>query len=487
MIDNRFAFGVVGGLGALAGADFLQHLIRATAVKAERYAVTFEHQSFPGDCLRADTSYDPTGRKLHVFSLIRRLEMRGVDVILLPCFISQTFLGEIVPNVGTPIFGLMDALRAKLGADHPGVERIGVLTSDYVRERGLFERTFQGTHNIVYPDDGGQRDLMEAVYAAGGIKSGRNIPELLQRLQAVCVGLIAKSCEIIIPGFTELSLVHAGLAGAVSVPLINVNACYADFSLYQPAERLRKPFKVGVVGGVGPLATVDFMGKVVRLTEAGRDQDHIKMIVEQNPQIPDRTEHLLQSGTDPTIALFATCKKLEAAEADLIAIPCNTAHAFVDRMQAHLRVPVLNMLDETMAQVAGLYPGQLVGLLATSGTIASGVYAEAAERAGVQMIVPDETNQVLVMEAIYGATGVKAGFTTGQCRDELEKAIVHLAQRGARVVVLGCTELPLLFPNSKHSDAGGTMVALLDPTMLLAAACVRHAQAARAPAILAVP
>jgi aspartate racemase len=194
----------------------------------------------------------------------------------------------------------------------------------------------------------------------------------------------------------------------------------------------------------------------------------------------------VQSGTDPTIALFATCKKLEAAEADLIAIPCNTAHAFVDRMQAHLRVPVLNMLDETMAQVAGLFPGQLVGLLATSGTIASGVYAEAAERAGVRMIVPDEANQVLVMEAIYGAAGVKAGFTTGQCRDDLEKAIAHLAQRGARVVVLGCTELPLVFPDTKDFDAGGgTMIALLDPTMLLAAACVRHAQATRTPAILA--
>jgi aspartate racemase len=485
VIDNRFAFGVVGGLGALAGADFLQHLIRATAVNPERYAVAFEHQSFPGDRLRADAGYDPTGRKLHAFSLIRRLEMRGVDVILLPCFISQTFLGEIVPNIGTPIFGLMDALQAKLVADHPGVGRIGVLTSDYVRERKLFERTFQGAQAVVYPDDGAQRDLMEAVYADGGIKSGRNTPELLQRLQAVCVGLIAKDCEVIIPGFTELSLVHAELAAAVSVPIINVNACYADFSLYQPAERPRKPFKVGVVGGVGPLATVDFMGKVVRLTQAGRDQDHIKMIVEQNPQIPDRTEHLVQSGTDPTIALFATCKKLEAAEADLIAIPCNTAHAFVDRMQAHLRVPVLNMLDETMAQVAGLYPGQLVGLLATSGTVASGVYAEAAERAGVQMIVPDEANQVLVMEAIYGATGVKAGFTTGQCRDDLEKAIVHLAQRGAGVVVLGCTELPLLFPQTKDFDAGGTTIALLDPTMLLAAACVRHAQAARAPATFA--
>ena len=184
----------------------------------------------------------------------------------------------------------------------------------------------------------------------------------------------------------------------------------------------------------------------------------------------------MRGGTDPTIAMFATCKKLEAAEADLIAIPCNTAHAFVDRMQAHLRIPVLNMLDETMAQVSGLYPGQLVGLLATSGTVESRVYAEAARRAGVEMIVPDAEHQRLVMESIYGVAGVKAGFTDGQCREDLLKAIVHLAKRGAAVLVLGCTELPLIYPQTIEFDAEGTTVALLDPTMLLAAACVRHAQ-----------
>ena len=135
-----------------------------------------------------------------------------------------------------------------------------------------------------------------------------------------------------------------------------------------------------------------------------------------------------------------------------------------------------------MAQVAGLYPGQLVGLLATSGTIESGVYAEAAERAGVKIIVPDAAHQLLVMEAIYGATGVKAGFTEGKCREDLRKAIIHLAQGGAGVVVLGCTELPLLFPQTSEFDADGSTIALLDPTMLLAAACVRHAQAARTPA-----
>jgi aspartate racemase len=132
-----------------------------------------------------------------------------------------------------------------------------------------------------------------------------------------------------------------------------------------------------------------------------------------------------------------------------------------------------------MAQIASRYGGRLVGLLATSGTVESGVYAAAAKRAGVDIMVPDAAYQALVMESIYGASGVKAGFTEGRCRDDLRTVISHLAQRGAAVVVLGCTELPLLFPQTESFDAGGRPVALLDPTLLLAAACVRHARAAR--------
>ncbi len=478
MIDNRFAFGVVGGLGALAGADLLQQLIRATAVDHERYAIVFEQQSFPGDRLRTDIAHDPTGRKLHVFSLIRRLELRGIDAILLPCFVSQTFLHELEPNIATPVVSLMAALRAKVDASFPQAKRIGVLTSGYVRDKNLFGQTF-GDHELLYPDADAQRELMDVIYAEGGIRAGMDDPSLLQRLQAICEGLADKGCDLIVPGMTELSLVHLALTRVLSIPVVNVNKCYAEYALAQPTIRPRRAFKIGVVGGVGPLATVDFMEKVVTLTEARNDQDHIKMIVEQNPQIPDRTEHLLHQGTDPTIALFATCKKLEAAEADLIAIPCNTAHAFVARMQTHLRIPVLNMLDEAMAQIAGRYPDRVVGLLATSGTVESGVYAEAAARAGVTVMLPDDAHQALVMEAIYGAAGVKAGFTTGQCRTDLQAAIDHLAQRGAGVILLGCTELPLLFPQTEQFDAAGQMVVLLDPTLLLASACVRHARAAR--------
>jgi aspartate racemase len=118
-----------------------------------------------------------------------------------------------------------------------------------------------------------------------------------------------------------------------------------------------------------------------------------------------------------------------------------------------------------MAQIASRYAGRLIGLLATSGTVESGVYAAAAARAGLQIMLPDDEHQALVMESIYGAEGVKAGFSEGKCRADLRMAIDHLAQRGAGVVVLGCTDLPLLFPQ-------------MDPTLLLASACVRHARAA---------
>jgi len=477
-IDGRFGFGVVGGLGALAGADVLQRLSRATSPDHERYAIVFEQQSFPGDTSPADSKYDPTARKLHAFSLIRRLETRGVDVILLPCFISQTFVDEIATNVSSPIVDLMAALRTALTNRHRSARRIGVLTSTYVRENGLFERAFGDAWQITYPTADAQASLMDAIYASDGIKSGNTTPTAVDRLAAVCSDLVRQDAEAIVPGFTEISLVLGALASRLSRPILDANQCYVEHALGEPLRRPSKAFKIGVVGGVGPLATVDFMGKVVRLTEARRDQDHIKMIVEQNPQIPDRTEHLIHGGTDPTIALFATCKKLEAGDADLIAIPCNTAHAFVERIQPHLRVPVLNMLDETMAQVGARYPGQTVGLLATTGTVQSGVYAAAAERAGVSLIVPDSEHQARVMEAIYGPRGVKAGFTEGTCRDELLTAVRHLAERSATVAILGCTELPLILPQNEHFALGAQEISLLDPTMLLAAACVRHARAA---------
>lgn len=221
------------------------------------------------------------------------------------------------------------------------------------------------------------------------------------------------------------------------------------------------------------------MQKIVRNTDAQRDQDHIKLIIEHNPGIPDRTANLIGDGEDPTIALYAACKRLEANEADLIAIPCNTAHAYVQRIQPHLSIPILNMLHETVSHIVRRHGGcKRVGLLATSGTVASRVYHDAAKGSGFELLVPDEMHQDLVMQAIYGERGVKAGHVEGECRQQLTAAMEHLVGRGAEVLILGCTELPLLQAQDPALRVGGREVAVLDPTEILAKRCVYFSRCA---------
>lgn len=240
-------------------------------------------------------------------------------------------------------------------------------------------------------------------------------------------------------------------------------------------------FKLGIVGGIGPAATVDFMNKIIRNTDACRDQDHLRLVVEHNPQIPDRSANLLDGGEDPTQALYEACKRLEANDATHIALPCNTAHAYVGRLQPRLSVPIVNMLAATVDHIERHWAGRpKVGLLATAGTIASGVYRQAAAGRALELIVPDARHQKDVMEAIYGEQGVKAGHVDGSCRQALLRALAHLAERGARVVILGCTELPLILDQHPAYPIGGRTVALLDPTDILARRCVAIARYAGA-------
>lgn len=233
------------------------------------------------------------------------------------------------------------------------------------------------------------------------------------------------------------------------------------------------PFKLGVVGGVGPAATVAFLDHVVQATPAQRDQEHIRIVVEQNPQIPDRTAHLLRNGVDPTLALLSTCERLQHAGAAAIAIPCNTAHAFVKRIESSLSVPVVHMLRETIDFIVRHLPeARTVGLLATDGTIESCLYHDEARAAGIELLVPSAPHQQAVMTAIYGPRGVKAGHRDAAQRKVVEHAIAHLASRGARAVILGCTELPLLIAQDLRYASNGLTVAVIDPSRILASRCV---------------
>ena len=234
-----------------------------------------------------------------------------------------------------------------------------------------------------------------------------------------------------------------------------------------------KRLKIGIIGGVGPSATVDFMNKIIRSTPAKKDQDHLKMVVEHNPQIPDRTAYLLDGGEDPFIPLLTCAKNLQAYGADFIAIPCNTAHAFVDRIQEHLQIPIVGMIDAVVEHIGKYHPGiRTVGLMATTGTVSTGIYHRAFENTGIDLICPDEPHQQLLMDAIYGEEGIKAGFTHPMPEKYLLETTASLVRRGARVLILGCTELPLVLAENEAFLIEGREVAILDPTSILARKCV---------------
>jgi aspartate racemase len=223
---------------------------------------------------------------------------------------------------------------------------------------------------------------------------------------------------------------------------------------------------VGVLGGMGPAATADFYAKLVRRTPAGRDQDHLPVVIWGDPRVPDRVSSV-RDGTDAAyLALLYGAHRLAEAGARLAAMPCHTAHFFLERLQADSGLRFVDMVAETVAAVA-TRQGRVsrAGLLATAGTLGSGLYQTRLADIGVEIVTPRPDVQRRVATAI---AMVKRN-DPGSARPLVEDAIGDLRDAGAQIVVLACTELPLALAGSS-APLGDTV---LDPTDLLAAAVVR--------------
>jgi aspartate racemase len=199
---------------------------------------------------------------------------------------------------------------------------------------------------------------------------------------------------------------------------------------------------VGVIGGVGPLATAYFLQLVVSLTDAERDQDHLDMVVLNHATIPDRTAFVLgRSDADPGPVLARDARRLEAFGVSFLVMPCNTAHYFTQQVVDAVRVPFVSIVDTTVAAARERVDGlTTVGLLATAGTAASGVYQDAFAAHGVETLVPDDADQALVSRIIYEQ--VKAGRPVDLAT--FRAVAARLVERGASVVILGCTELSVV-------------------------------------------
>lgn len=194
---------------------------------------------------------------------------------------------------------------------------------------------------------------------------------------------------------------------------------------------------LGVIGGLGPIATTHFMELVIRMTEASQDQEHVDMIVYNFPSIPDRTGYILGSNLkSPLPGLLWVGRSLARQGVDCIAIPCITAHFFYDELSEEIRVPILNAVAETVNHLKD-QGVKKAGIMATDGTIVSGLFSHAMLKAGITPVIPTRARQADVMHLIYN--NVKAGKPV-----EMERFWAvgeELRQRGAETVVLGCTEL----------------------------------------------
>ena len=196
---------------------------------------------------------------------------------------------------------------------------------------------------------------------------------------------------------------------------------------------------IGIMGGMGPMATVDLMKKIILATPAKTDQEHIPMLVDNAPQIPDRTKAILGQGESPVPAMVRSARRLEAGGADFIIIACNTAHYFLPEVVPQVKIPVLSIVETAIAEV--IRRGyRKVGLLATIGTISTGLYQKFMEAKAISCITPPPDKQHLLDDMIYD--GVKANDTSYDTAP-VRQLLIDMQQTGAEAFILGCTEVPV--------------------------------------------
>ncbi|RKJ98487.1 aspartate/glutamate racemase family protein [Alicycliphilus denitrificans] len=234
------------------------------------------------------------------------------------------------------------------------------------------------------------------------------------------------------------------------------------------------PGLLGVLGGMGPLATIDFLRKVLEATPAKTDQEHVPVLSSSIPQIPDRTTAFRGEGESPLPAMIENGKRLVDAGAGLIVMPCNTAHLWYEPLQTALGVPMLHLVDAALEDAIVLVGANgRLGLLATDGSIASGLYVNRRQPGGasIQWLLP--TAREMIELVMPGIEAVKAG-NEARGRELLSQAAAALGKRGAEAIVLGCTEIPVVL------GSANAPVPVIDASDSLARRCVAWCQAERA-------
>ncbi len=199
---------------------------------------------------------------------------------------------------------------------------------------------------------------------------------------------------------------------------------------------------VGVLGGLGPEATLDFFAKVLQKTPAKADQEHLHLLINNNPKVPNRNEAVAGLGPSPGPILAEMAKALKQAGADFLVMVCNAAHAFQAEIEAAVDIPFVSIISETRDATLRQLPGvKTVGVLASSGCLNTGLYQNAFAKKGISTIIPTGRARDEFMELLYR---IKAGDKGTELRLSMRALAMQLIQQGAEAIIAGCTEVPLV-------------------------------------------
>ncbi|WP_371367272.1 Aspartate racemase [Sporomusa rhizae] len=224
---------------------------------------------------------------------------------------------------------------------------------------------------------------------------------------------------------------------------------------------------VGILGGMGPMATVDLFAKIIECTPASVDQDHLKILIYNNPQIPSRVKAILDGTESPREELIRSAQVLEKAGASLIVMPCNTAHYWYQDIQNAVKIKIINMIENTADAINAEEVKDKIMLFASDATVKTRLYQEVFLAKNICLQVPASQEQQIIAKAI---DETKAGkIENNPYLDMIEDTIVKYQQTGINSFIAGCTEIPLLFKHIKKNCNK------IDPTLLLAKAVVKQA------------
>jgi len=229
---------------------------------------------------------------------------------------------------------------------------------------------------------------------------------------------------------------------------------------------------IGILGGMGPEATIDLFAKIVKFTGAHTEQAHFRILIDNNPKIPSRPLAIEGRGPSPLPALRRSARLLAAAGADFIVMPCVTAHYFYRPLARASKVPIVDLVRETASHVRVRFPRvTAVGLLATTATVRVGLFQKAFDGQEVQVLTPAAgVQQRFVMRALFSKKGIKAVGPSAWAKRLIVDAAHSLVARGAQVVIAGCTEVPLVLQD------GDLSVPVVDPIAVLAHAAIGRAR-----------